>query len=133
MDFRHRNVVVTGADSSTGRRIAVELAKLGTNLAIVGSDAAKISAVVKEIQSFGGQAFAVCTEGYQLRKTSKAYLSILSVFSHIDFVVNGLGIQDHSSLLKDWHEVKKVSPSFQTLSFQVERFPSQLQDYVLGR
>ncbi len=93
-DVSGKNVVVTGADKATGRRIAMELGKSGANLALIGSDALRVFAVADEIVSAGGQAFAICTDVFEWYKADNAFLSILSVFPHIDILINSIDIQE---------------------------------------
>jgi citronellol/citronellal dehydrogenase len=53
--FTGRTVVITGGGSGIGRCTAHELAALGADVAIIGSNADKLDAVRAEIRSDGGR------------------------------------------------------------------------------
>lgn len=50
-DLKGRHVVVTGGSSGIGKAAAVEAARLGANVTIIGRDVDKLNAAVKEISS----------------------------------------------------------------------------------
>ncbi len=53
-----RHALVTGAGSGIGRAIAIELARRGASLALVGRDPSKLDSVRAEIEAAGGAAAA---------------------------------------------------------------------------
>lgn len=119
--------LVTGAGSGIGKTVALELATVGTDLAICDINEAAVSATEKEILSLGGKcrSFAVdVTSDAQIQDMIK---EIIADFSKIDFLVNNAGITRDNLLMRmkeeDWDQVLTVNlKSVFLLSKSVSRY-----------
>ncbi|WP_206245234.1 SDR family NAD(P)-dependent oxidoreductase [Novosphingobium terrae] len=82
-----RSAIVTGASSGIGRAVALELAKAGWRLGLVGRDEARLADVAR---SCGGD---VSTVACDMRDTS-AFAGFVERFGGVDLYVSNHGILD---------------------------------------
>jgi len=82
-----RSAIVTGASSGIGRAVAIELARAGWRLGLVGRDSARLAQVA---QSCGGQ---VSTAAIDMRDTA-GFAAFVAEFGAVDLYVSNHGILD---------------------------------------
>ncbi|XP_045499136.1 3-ketodihydrosphingosine reductase [Colias croceus] len=93
-DLNHKHVVVTGGSSGIGKAVAIEAAKLGANVTIIGRDVNKLTTVVNEISI-----------DHVIRKDQKIQYASLDVTS------------DYDSIKKCLSELEeKISPIFMLIN-----------------
>ncbi len=93
--------LVTGAAKGIGRASALELAKMGVNVAInYNSSESEASKTVSEIKSLGVDSFATQANVGDLNQVNAMIDETLNRFSQIDILVNNAGIIDDSLLLR---------------------------------
>ena len=94
-------VLVTGAGRGIGRATALLLAELGANVVVndlgtsaggEGQDAGPAAAVVKEIESTGGQAMASMASVTDFAAVSGMIDAAVSRFGSVDILVNNAGL-----------------------------------------
>ncbi|WP_342600660.1 3-oxoacyl-[acyl-carrier-protein] reductase [Psychrobacillus sp. FSL H8-0483] len=105
-----KSVIVTGASRGIGKDIALYLAKEGAKVAVNYSGSQeKAEAVVEEIKSFGGEAFAVQANVDQAEDVQKLISTTLETFGTIDILVNNAGITRDNLLMRmkeqEWDDV----------------------------
>lgn len=93
MQLQGKTVIVTGGSDGIGRHICLKLAAVGCNLAILGRDEARLSAVAAEASTLG----AAKARGYSADMTDAAALrsvvaEIEADFDGVDILVNNAGI-----------------------------------------
>lgn len=91
MDFNNKVAVVTGAGGTLCSEIAIQLAKCGAKVVLVGRTAEKLEAVSEKIKAFGGTcAVFPCdvTDEAAVRKMAE---QTLELFGPCNFLVNGAG------------------------------------------
>jgi NAD(P)-dependent dehydrogenase (short-subunit alcohol dehydrogenase family) len=94
MDWKAKTIVVTGATSGIGRATAVELAKLGSRLILVGRDAARAEETLAEIRSATGRSDVEVVRGdfTRLAEVRRVAEEILARTDRIDVLVNNAGV-----------------------------------------
>ncbi len=99
-ELEGRIALVTGASRGIGRTCAIALASEGTSIAVnyIKSDA-KARAVVEEIRSAGGDAFAIKADVSDIAQVRKMRAAIAKKYGEVDILVNNAGIHQH---LKSW-------------------------------
>jgi 2-hydroxycyclohexanecarboxyl-CoA dehydrogenase len=91
MDFTGKVAIITGAGQGIGKGIALHLAKLGANIAIVELNMETAGAVVKEIEGMGRKAIAVHTDVSNFEETQKMAAQVIKEMGGIDILVNNAG------------------------------------------
>ncbi|CAB3226794.1 unnamed protein product [Arctia plantaginis] len=74
-DLKGKHVVITGGSSGIGKAAAIEAAKLGAHVTIIGRDVSKLTEAVKEVT-------AACTDSNQ--KTQHVALDVTSDYNVIE-------------------------------------------------
>lgn len=85
-----KTALITGASRGIGKEIALQLAKLGANIAI--NSRGNLDEVVKEIEQHGVKVLAVNADVSNFKETEEMIGKVNSHFGGIDIVVNNAGI-----------------------------------------
>ncbi|MBD7942729.1 3-oxoacyl-[acyl-carrier-protein] reductase [Psychrobacillus sp. FSL K6-2684] len=105
-----KSTIVTGASRGIGKDIALYLASEGAKVAVNYSGSKeKAEAVVKEIQSRGGEAFAIQANVDQAEDVQNLVNQTIETFGSIDILVNNAGITRDNLLMRmkeqEWDDV----------------------------
>ena len=105
-----KSAIVTGASRGIGKDIALYLAKEGARVAVNYSGSReKAEAVVEEIKSLGGEAFAIQANVDQTEDVQRLISTTLEQFGTIDILVNNAGITRDNLLMRmkeqEWDDV----------------------------
>jgi 2-deoxy-D-gluconate 3-dehydrogenase len=83
--------IVTGAGRGIGRAVACTLAAHGANVVLAARTRADLAAVAEEINTAGGQAFALPTDVREERDAAALVEETLGRFDRVDILVNAAG------------------------------------------
>lgn len=104
-----KRALVTGGGTGIGRAIALELANLGADVAILGRRAEPLEAVGKEITALGRRALTLPCDIRQPEQVAASVGRIQAEFGGIDVLVNNAGGQfvspTASMSLNGWNSV----------------------------
>ena len=84
--------LVTGATRGIGRRIALEIASLGYDMAIVGRDMKKLEAVKAEMEGLGRKVGTICEDLADPSSYKRVISAAAERFGGIDVLVNCAGL-----------------------------------------
>ncbi len=84
--------LVTGATRGIGRRIALEIASLGYDMAIVGRDMKKLEAVKAEMEGLGRKVETICEDLADPSSYKRVISAAAERFGGIDVLVNCAGL-----------------------------------------
>lgn len=106
----NRTALVTGASKGIGKGIALELARLGCNVAInFHSDRAGADATAGEVRALGREALAVAANVGVAEDVDRMFGMVFERFPKLDILVNNAGVQTWKALLdlqeKEWDRV----------------------------
>lgn len=114
MNLEGKSALVTGASRGIGREIALELARLGANVAVnfAGSEA-KANEVVAEIQAMGRKSFAIQCNVANAEEVNQMFKSTVAQFDKLDILVNNAGITKDNLLMRmkesEWDDVLNIN------------------------
>jgi len=104
-----RVALVTGGSRSIGREVAIELARAGADLVVVGRDAGALGETVREITGLGRRAQAVTCDVADEAQVEALVRSVEEVFPAVDILVNNAGVNQDGLLIRmkaaDWERV----------------------------
>lgn len=104
-----KTALVTGASQGIGRAIAMLLAAQGAHVAVAARNAEKLSGLVAEIASLGGQATAFTLDVASESSIKENARAALATFGTVDIIVNNAGITRDGLMMRmkraDWDDV----------------------------
>jgi len=113
MHLDGKRAVVTGAGQGIGRAIALKLASLGGQIAVVDVNLEGAEAVAKEISDAGGNAKAYELDISKADEVTDAMKEIAEDLGGIDVLVNNAGITRDNLIIRmspdDWDRVIRVN------------------------
>jgi 3-oxoacyl-[acyl-carrier protein] reductase len=105
--------LVTGASQGIGRDTALALSEAGAKVAAAARNGEKLAALVQEIASQGGEAFAVKMDVADPEQVKAGFKAVLEKFGKLDILVNNAAItRDGLALrmkLEDWDAVIRTN------------------------
>lgn len=114
MSLKNRRAVITGANGSIGKAIAIEFAKQGAYVALdytVHPETAQEIAI--EIEKSGGTAMAICADVTSPEQTQALMKQVADTWGGIDIIVNVAGIMDSAPLeqmsYEQWNRVININ------------------------
>jgi len=110
MNLQLKTALVTGASKGVGKGIALELARLGCDVAVnYHSDRAGAEATVSEISAMGRMAFPVQADVGNSNEVAAMFEQVLARFPRLHLLVNNSGTQVWKPLLEleesEWDRV----------------------------
>lgn len=92
-ELTNKNAIVTGASRGIGKAVALKLAALGANVAVVyAGNAEKANETVAEIKALGVKAKAYCCDVSGFDSAKELIASVIEEFGGVDILVNNAGI-----------------------------------------
>ena len=88
MELKGAAAVVTGGSRGMGQAIALELARAGMNVALVGRDPERLAASAAAVEAAGGSALPVTCDIRFGNQTEALAAQVLDRFGRIDLLVN---------------------------------------------
>jgi NADP-dependent 3-hydroxy acid dehydrogenase YdfG len=105
----HRTALITGASSGIGKATALALATAGINLALVGRDQDKLTAVAAAAARLGVTAKTYVIDLAQLDQVSPKIAAIAADSDNLDILINNAGMAYTGMIgetpLADWQRV----------------------------
>ncbi len=101
MDLKGKNCIVTGGSRGIGKSIALNLAKLGANVAVTYSRSADAAnEVVKEIEKSGSKGLALQADAASFDKAEAVISKVVEEWGSLDVLVNNAGITKDNLILR---------------------------------
>lgn len=90
--LENSRILLTGAGSGIGRSLALQLAKKGATLALVGRTEAKLVDLAMNIRAEGGRAFPIVFDLTSPYGHSGLFLDMMQSLGGLDILINNAGI-----------------------------------------
>jgi NAD(P)-dependent dehydrogenase (short-subunit alcohol dehydrogenase family) len=103
-DLTGKTAFITGASSGLGRHFALVLARSGASVAVAARRLNALRALVEEIASHGGRAFAVPLDVLDRGSVQESVTAAIQEFGSIDILVNNSGITSAAEVLEQTEE-----------------------------
>lgn len=122
LDLTDQTVCITGASGSLGRAAALNVARAGGNVVACDLDPEPLEGLVRDIETFGGNALACVTDVTVSDSLAAAMESGAHHFGGLTGLVNAAGILRTGQLAtmseQDWHAMFNVNVTGTYLSSQ---------------
>jgi len=92
MNLANKVIVITGAGSGLGKSIAIKVAALGAQVALIARTEGELLSVQKEIRNKDGVAEYFVCDVSNRTEVEKTIKKVISAFKTIDILVNNAGI-----------------------------------------
>ncbi|XP_026740265.1 uncharacterized protein LOC113502778 [Trichoplusia ni] len=92
MSFKNKVVLITGASAGIGAVTAVEFAKEGANVAIVGRNEAKLKEVAQQCEKLGVKVLPIKADVSKENEAGTIVKKTVDKFGKLDVLVNNAGI-----------------------------------------
>lgn len=101
MLLKGKNALVTGSSRGIGRAIALELGRLGANVAVnYAGNEAKAQEVVDELEKMGVQAIKIQADVTDEEAVKKMVKEVIQTFGSLEILVNNAGITRDNLLMR---------------------------------
>ena len=98
MDFKNTVVVITGASSGIGKETAIEFAKQGANLVLIGRRQNKLENIANELKTFDVSILTCQCDVSKKDQVEAMSKTVLEKFDSIDILVNNAGFAIYGSV-----------------------------------
>ncbi|CAG4968043.1 unnamed protein product [Parnassius apollo] len=92
MSFSQKVVFITGASSGIGAAIAIEFAKEGANVIIVGRNEVKMKNISEKCETYGKKPLVIKADISKNKEVIAAVKKTIETFGKLDVLVNNAGI-----------------------------------------
>ncbi|MBE6912229.1 MAG: SDR family oxidoreductase [Ruminococcaceae bacterium] len=90
--------VITGAGGTICSEVAIDLAKNGVKLALVGRTAEKLEKTAAAIKEVGGECFIFACDVCDMEKVEELAENVYEVYGKCDFLINGAGGNQNAAM-----------------------------------
>ena len=97
--LKGKNALITGGNRGLGFGIAVAMAQVGANIAILCRDSKKAEEALAELSQYGGKYESFSCDVTDLTSVRRAVVEVYESFENIDILVNNAGVSCVNELL----------------------------------
>jgi 2-deoxy-D-gluconate 3-dehydrogenase len=112
-DLKERVAIVTGGNGGIGLGMARGLASAGASVVVVGRNADKSHAAVRELGKLGPEAIAITADVTDEAMVARMVQAVRDRFGRLDILINNAGTNIRKSLheysLEEWHRVMNTN------------------------
>ena len=98
MNLKDKVAVITGAGGTICSEVAIDLAKNGVRLALVGRTVEKLEKTASAIKEVGGECFTFSCDVCDSEKIEELADKVYEVYGKCDFLINGAGGNQNAAM-----------------------------------
>ncbi|XP_038220942.1 3-oxoacyl-[acyl-carrier-protein] reductase FabG-like [Zerene cesonia] len=99
MSFKTKVVLITGASSGIGAAAAIEFAKEGAKVAIVGRNVEKLQTISDNCEKYGSKPLLIAADISIDDEAKRVVQKVIEEYGHLDVLVNNAGLAKYGSIL----------------------------------
>jgi len=111
--LKDKVAIVTGASQGIGRDTALALAEAGAKVVVAARNEEKLAALVAEITSAGGEAFALKLDVADAEQVKAGFKQVVEKFGRLDILVNNAAVTRDGLAMRmkkdDWDAVLQTN------------------------
>src|SRR5258708_26643947 len=111
--LKDKVAIVTGASQGIGRDTALALAEAGARVVVAARNEEKLAALVAEITSAGGEAFALKLDVADAEQVKAGFKQVVEKFGRLDILVNNAAVTRDALAMRmkkdDWDAVLQTN------------------------
>lgn len=107
MQFRNKNVWITGASSGIGEQLAYSCIRRGAKLIISSRDKTKLEKVKKNCEGMGGECHVFPIDLSNGQQVEKVADEVMNRFKTIDLLINNGGVSQRSTAIDTDEQVER--------------------------
>ena len=111
--LKDKVAIVTGASQGIGRDTALALAEAGAKVVVAARNEQKLAALVAEITSAGGEAFALKLDVADVEQVKAGFKQVVEKFGRLDILVNNAAVTRDGLAMRmkkdDWDTVLQTN------------------------
>jgi 3-oxoacyl-[acyl-carrier protein] reductase len=111
--LKDKVAVITGASQGIGRDTALALAEAGAKVVVAARNEEKLAALVNEIGTTGGEAFAVKMDVSDAEQVRAGFKQVIEKFGRLDILVNNAAVTRDGLAMRmkkeDWEAVLQTN------------------------
>lgn len=112
MRLQNRIAIITGGGTGIGRGVALEFAKEGAGVVIVGRRIGPLQKTEEDIKKLGGKVLPIVADVSEMEAVNELVQKTISTFGRVDILVNNAGVYiPHDALSmtdEEWNTVMSV-------------------------
>lgn len=113
IDFSGKTALVTGGTRGIGKQVAEDLAALGAEVILTGSNSEQIESLNQEAAKNADKRHRYMAVDFLNKENTKKFLTEIGSMQRIDICINNAGINRinyiDETLLEDWHDISTVN------------------------
>mgnify|MGYP001592720932 CR=1 len=129
MDLKDRVVIITGGSSGIGKAIAIDMAKEGAFVVLVGRDKDKLKKTLDEVKQYSKESIAASCNVNDKDKIAALIRVINERFNAIDILINSAGIGFHGSFIES--DIKTIKEQMDVNFFGTVNFCKDVSDIMV--
>ncbi|MBT3465431.1 SDR family NAD(P)-dependent oxidoreductase [archaeon] len=135
MKLINKTILITGASSGIGRQTAIDLAKLGNTLILIGRNKKRLEEVKKKCNKYAvnykiGTSYIICDVSNE-KNVKEACKLVFEKYNKVDVLINNAGYGEKRSFLKT--STKNFKDMFDTNYFGIIYFTKAILPSMLKR